>query len=140
MRCQFESLTVPQAVRDELLAGDSGREALESVLDSEFVSVEQPTREDLVREFRSELDAGESAAIALAIERDANLVLIDEREGRQKARRHGLQVTGVVGVLLRAAGRGELDIETSLGDLREAGFWISDDLYQRAIDSVEENS
>lgn len=134
---QFESLTVPATVRDELLAGDAGREALESVLDSEFVAIERPGRDDLVREFRSELDAGESAAIALAIERDATLVLVDEREGRRIARRHGLDVTGVVGICLRAAENGNLDIEQSLDELREVGFWIGDDLYHRAIESVE---
>lgn len=140
VRSQFDSITVPEAVRDELLAGDSGRDALESLLDSEFASIEPPTREGLVREFRSELDAGESAAIALAIERDANVVLIDEREGRQIARRHGLDVTGVVGVVLRAAKEGDIEVEPTLDALRDAGFWIGDDLYRRAIEAVGEDS
>lgn len=37
--------------------------------------------------------------IALALELQADLVLLDEREGRHTAQRLGLRVVGVVGVL-----------------------------------------
>ena len=140
LRSQFSSLSVPETVRAELLAGDAGTERLESLLESEFVSIATPQRDDLVRELRTELDAGEAAAIALAIERDADLVLIDERDGRQVARRHDLSVTGVVGIPLRGARRGEVSIEPALDELRDAGFWISDDLYRRAIDAAEDET
>jgi predicted nucleic acid-binding protein len=43
-------------------------------------------------------------------------------------------VTGVVGILLRASDQGEIDLETELDALREAGFWISDALYERALE------
>ena len=47
------------------------------------------------------LDRGEAEAIALAAELKADIVLIDEQEGRQLAVQAGLSVTGVLGVLLR---------------------------------------
>lgn len=140
VQSQFESIVVPEAVRRELLAGESGREELESLLDSELVSVQRPTRDDLVREFRSELDAGESAAIAIAVERDPDLLLVDERDGRRIARRHGVEVTGVVGILLRGARDGDLEIEPTLDSLRDVGFWIGDDLYRRAVEAVDEDA
>lgn len=65
---------------------------------------------------------------------------MDERDGRQIARRPGLEVTGVVGILLRGAEQEDLDIETSLDALREAGFWIGEDLYRRAIRTVDNGS
>ena len=65
---------------------------------------------------------------------DADRVLIDEREGRATATRHDVSVTGVVGILLRASSRGKVDLETELDALREAGFWISDALYERALE------
>jgi predicted nucleic acid-binding protein len=136
-RSQFDSIIITETVREELLAGEDAQEPLETFIDSDIVGVEQPTRDDLVREFRSRLDAGESTAIALAIERDASLVLIDERDGRQVARRHELPVTGIIGVLLRAADQGRIDIESELDSLRQVGFWIGEDLYDRAIDAVE---
>ena len=134
---QFDSVRIPRAVREELLAGQRKRERLETLLNRPFFTVEPVSRNDLVREFRSELDRGESEALALAIEQSADLVLIDERDGRKVARRHDLRVTGVVGVLIRAAKNGTLSLEPALRSLREAGFWISDDLVQQAIAAVE---
>lgn len=50
----------------------------------------------------SHLDAGEIAAIALALETSADAVLIDEAAGRRVARKLGLTAIGIVGVLVRA--------------------------------------
>ena len=52
--------------------------------------------------------AGEAEAIALATDLNADIVLIDEQEGRQLASRTGLAVTGVLGILLRAKRAGEI--------------------------------
>lgn len=134
---QFDSITLTESVRDELLAGEDGADRLQGFLESDFVSIETPRTERLIREFRSELDDGEATALALALELDADLVLVDERDGRTVARRHGLSVTGVLGILIKAARAGRVDIEASLSALRDAGFWIDDDLSQRAIDAVE---
>jgi predicted nucleic acid-binding protein len=43
------------------------------------------------------LDAGEGAAIALAIELHADLLLMDDEEGVSAARGKGLAVTGTLG-------------------------------------------
>lgn len=137
VRSQFASITVPVAVRRELLAGDDAADQLEKLLASDLVTVAEPRRDDLVRELQHELDVGEAATIALAIERAADLALIDERDGRRVARRHEIPVTGAIGILLKAAHDGEVSIRPALDDLRSVGFWIDDDLYHRAIDAVE---
>ncbi|WP_318567688.1 DUF3368 domain-containing protein [Salinigranum marinum] len=85
-------------------------------------------------ELARELDVGEAAAITHAIEQEADLVLLDEREGRKAARRHGLDVTGVIGVLLRGVEDGTVELRTELDRLRNAGFWISDELYTEALE------
>ena len=46
-----------------------------------------------------QLDPGESEAIALAVEVDADILLIDEQTGRQEAVRRGLKVAGTLSVL-----------------------------------------
>jgi predicted nucleic acid-binding protein len=46
-------------------------------------------------------------AILLALHLKADLVIMDEREGVQEARRLGLTVTGTLGVLDRAAERAD---------------------------------
>jgi hypothetical protein len=56
------------------------------------------------------LGAGERAAIQLALSIHADLALIDERKGTQAALDKGLDVTGTLGILQRAALRGLLDL------------------------------
>jgi predicted nucleic acid-binding protein len=77
-----------------------------------------------------ELDDGEAAAIALALELDIRQILMDERDGRTKAKALGLQPVGVLGILLRAKRDGDLSsIEPAAHALRqEAGFFIAEDL------------
>lgn len=60
------------------------------------------------------LDAGETAALCLARELHADLVLLDERRGRSVAAKLGLAVTGTLGVLVETALRGVADFETAL--------------------------
>lgn len=137
---QFSTVAVPTQVWEELMAGTEGVEQLQKQRDAGTLQVVSVAESDLFTEFRRELDAGESAALSYAVREDASLVLLDEREGRQAARRHGLRVTGVVGILLRAANESGLDLRTELDALRDAGFWISDELYRTAIERVRSES
>lgn len=60
------------------------------------------------------LHAGETAALQLAFEIHADLVLMDEKQGRRTAARLGLSVTGTLGVTVEAALRGWTDFDTAL--------------------------
>jgi len=57
------------------------------------------------------LDPGEREAIQLAEEQKADLLLIDERQGRREARKRGIATTGTLGVLLAGGNRGIIDAE-----------------------------
>ncbi|WP_437288400.1 hypothetical protein [Sorangium sp. So ce406] len=61
-----------------------------------------------LRQLLVQLDPGEAAAIALAIERSASLLLIDEVDGRKVGRRPGLRMTGTLVVLLEGKRQGTL--------------------------------
>jgi predicted nucleic acid-binding protein len=68
-----------------------------------------------------------AAAIALALENRADLVLLDERKGRKVARRLGLSVRGTLGVLVEAKKRGHVALVGPVLDrLVRAGFRVSD--------------
>jgi len=60
---------------------------------------------------------------------------MDETEGRRKERRLGLNVTGVVGILLEAKSKGHISqILLHLDNLRqEAGFYLNESVYQEAL-------
>jgi predicted nucleic acid-binding protein len=137
LESQFPSVTVPRQVWQELTDGDAGLDAVRALRDDGFLTVVEVEESDLFTEIFYELDYGETAAICHGIEREADLVLLDEKDGRRVARRHGLTVTGVIGILLRAAKNGDVELKQELDSLREAGFWISDDLYSKIISEVE---
>ena len=63
--------------------------------------------------------------------KNAECILLDERDARRVARSFGLKVTGVLGVLLRAKKEGKLSaLRREMEELRrEAGFFIGMELY-----------
>jgi len=73
------------------------------------------------------LDPGETAALLLAREIQADLLLLDERKGRAVAQRLGLAVTGTVGVLVRASLERLVDFDQAIARLRaETNFRVDD--------------
>jgi uncharacterized protein len=78
-----------------------------------------------------ELDAGERDAILLAVHLRADLLLMDDREGVEAARHLGLTTTGTLGVLVRAAERGVIDLSAAIGRLRNTNFRVDPLLLER---------
>lgn len=73
------------------------------------------------------LGSGETAALLLACEIKADILLMDERMGRAVAGRMGLAVTGRIGVLVEAALRGLIDFDEVIGVLKtQTNFWADD--------------
>ena len=86
------------------------------------------------------LDLGEAEAIALAVETQADRVLIDERQGRLVAARLNLRYTGILGVLVEAKSQGLITEVKPLLDalINQAGFWVAKPLYNRVLRFVDE--
>ncbi len=93
-----------------------------------------------VEALRDQLDPGEAEAIAVAIELNAGLLLVDEKRGRRIAMDRGLAVTGLLGVLAEAKARGFITEGRPVLDdmIRVAGFWIGDDLRSRYLRGLNE--
>ncbi len=126
----FGLLLVPEAVWQELTAVDDGRAGVAELMKAAWLERRGVQDQSLVSLLRQNLGAGESEAIVLARESGADVLLMDESLGRAAAKRLGLPVTGLVGVLIEARERGLLaDASDLIRQLREqAGFWISDAL------------
>ncbi len=92
----YSQVLIPSVVSAELATFNVGPPL------SAWISVAEPANEPLVRRLRSDLDSGEAEAIALAVERQAMLLLIDQKHGRRIAETFGLQVTGLIGILADA--------------------------------------
>ena len=81
----------------------------------------------------SELDAGEVAAIQLALAEKDCLLLIDEAAGRTVASRLGVANTGTLGVLLAGAREGIIDLKASPDRLQCTNFRISKALIDKLL-------
>jgi predicted nucleic acid-binding protein len=101
---QFREVWIPKAVETELrqIPDPAAIKTIDAALAAGWLKSRAATDAALVNLLMVELHAGESEAIALALDVKADRLLIDEREGRTRARQLGLPVTGVLGVLLRA--------------------------------------
>jgi len=75
------------------------------------------------------LDAGERAAIAERVR--ADLILIDETEGRAEAVRRNFRVTGTLGVLRAAAEEGLIDVREVVNRLGATNFYADEGLLER---------
>ena len=85
-------------------------------------------------------DPGEAEALALAVEIQADWLLLDERAVRERADALGINYTGLIGLLARAKQKGLVpSVKPLLNALRhQAGFWISPALYQHVLQQVGE--
>jgi predicted nucleic acid-binding protein len=116
----FQSVCIPVAVRDEL--------ARFHVAIPAFLQVRSISDRAAVDSFRGRLDLGESEAIVLARECQADYLLVDERRGRKIAKEEGLQVIGLLGALLLARKRSLLpSLKDCIKELTAtAGFYVDD--------------
>ena len=136
----FGQITVPQEVFRELTVEGAGKPGAELIARAKWIHVASVANRELCRAFNRELDLGESAAIALALDRGADLVLLDETEARNVAEFHGLRRTGVLGILMRAKRRQLVsEVRPLMERLRdEAHFWIKPMLYDRILAEANE--
>jgi len=80
------------------------------------------------------LDPGEREAILLAVELGADLLLLDEMKARRIAKDKGFAITGILGILDRAAAMQLVDLSLAVRSLQNTSFWASDSLYQKLLD------
>jgi predicted nucleic acid-binding protein len=73
----------------------------------------------------SHLHTGERDAISLALQVQADALIIDERRGREEAEKRGLKVIGTLGVLAAGHEGGLLDLAETFERLRQTTFHVS---------------
>lgn len=79
------------------------------------------------------LHAGEAEAIALAVQRHADLVLLDDWAARTAAKSQGLAISGTVGILAIAADRGLVDLPMTVERLKATSFQASPKLFDALL-------
>jgi predicted nucleic acid-binding protein len=138
----YSQVTVPEAVYRELADIDPPVPGTLEAQSAAWLQVRPVTDLSVVQRLQNEarLDPGESEAIALALELNADLLLIDERRGRAEADRLGLKITGLLGILVEAKRRNLIAAVKPLMDamIATSEFRVSTALYNQILEMVDE--
>lgn len=135
----FESILIPQAVFNELVAGSP--DFAKKLQASPCIELIQLASSDQLENLLLILDQGEAEAITLALEQQLP-ILIDERKGRLIAQQKGLVVTGFLGLLLLMIQRNvltEQEAKQLLDQTIKNGFHVSEKLYRQISDVLKLN-
>jgi predicted nucleic acid-binding protein len=132
LRELYDEVLIPQTVYEEFVATERAvrQAALENAPWVRPVLLANPQR---ARVYIG-LDLGEAEVLALAEERAARLVIIDELKGRRYAQRLEMPLTGTLGLLLLAKERGLVaNLAPLLVELQEAGLYLGVALIDRVL-------
>jgi len=133
LRRLYGEVWIPEAVANELLAGNAPRSVSEWVsAPPSWFAVVAVTDEE-IDSVSDTLDLGERAAISLAEKIQADLLLIDESAGRAEAARRNLHVTGTLGVLRIAAEHDLIDVSDVLARLRTTNFYVEEEFLRKVF-------
>lgn len=126
----FDSVVIPQEIAAEL-SGSKRPAPVVNFISSPpaWLSVRAPKSVELI----TQLHAGERAAISLAVEIEADLLLIDDLDGRREAVKRNVPITGTIGILELAASEGLLELGDAFARLKRTDFWISHDLLDERL-------
>ena len=136
----YKEIAIPPAVQAELAEGAVRGIDVPRPENHPWLRVVPLRSRDLLP-LVTDLGAGETEAIGLALEHPVSRLIIDDQLGRRIARSSGLTVTGTLGVVLKAKAAGLLPgIAPLLDDLRRAGLWLSDDLVDTVLAQAGESA
>lgn len=132
----FGKIHIPPAVENEVFVKGKHYPNRETLRQAAFIEVlDKPENMILCDVFKTELDDGEAEVITLGLEKNADLLILDEIAARTIAKSRHLPFTGSVGCLTEAKRLGIISsIRPLLDAMRtEARFWINENLYQRVL-------
>jgi len=144
----YGSIMIPEAVRQELMVTDHN--GTQEIAQAQRI-IPRPTRTAsrsgasvdpnvILKLLQREVDRGEAEAIGLAVQLNAEVLLIDECKARKLAQYLELNVVGLLDVLHESKQRQLIPlIKPALDDLlTHARFRLSRKLYQRILHTAGE--
>jgi len=135
----FDEVYITNAVYYETVVEGVAHEEAMDIAKADFLRKVSPTNQRLVKFLLELVDYGESETIAFAIEKNIDLVVLDDKEARKVARSFGLRVIGTLGILLLAKRKGLIsEVGPYVEELRKHGFRISDEIVQKILESAGE--
>ena len=139
LKKMYGEIVIPQAVYDELTAKEDS--VSQDVRDNaSWLRIAKVQNTKIITMFSVSLHTGEVETIMLADEMKADLVIIDDLLARKYALQAGLNLTGTMGVLLKAKREGLIEtIKPLLDSMIENGIYVSERLYRGVLALANEN-
>lgn len=99
-----------------------------------WIEVHRVSDRTRIRILRNLIDPGEASLLALALERQDCILILDDLKARRLASNLNLRLTGLIGVLIRAYRSQIIDsLESEFAALRAAGFRLSTAIEAEAL-------
>ena len=137
MESLYSNIYVPREVVNEIIEGGKSGFGIEHFKSCNFFTKEKQQVE-LIPHLKNSLDQGEASAIQLALTREIETVCIDEPAGRRIARLYNLDVTGSLGILLKAISQGyDISIREAINNMQNKGIYISENLADKVIKKAD---
>lgn len=138
LRDVYKEIFIPAAVYQEIENGKD-KEFYCDLSTVEWVNIASITNKQATKYFL-DLDQGEAEAIVLASELNADLIILDEKIGRFHAKNAELNLTGTIGVLIKAKKLGLIhEIGPLLHELTSKNVWIDPKLITKILIQAGEN-
>ncbi len=133
LRFLYQRIIVPMEVAEEVRAGGKQHFGLDVFEAASWLEIQDGPV--VPQAFLSNsLDRGEASVIQTALNQGLPLVCIDEAAGRRVARLCDLNLTGSVGVLLKAKALGyDISIANAIERMRHHGIWLSEGVIKFAL-------
>ena len=128
---------IPKNVAQEFLAKGLNNQLPDWIIEKNLNSSSQ--KKAIM--WQKDIDKGEAAAIALAIQMSADWLLTDDALARRFGQAIGLEIHGSVGLLLWAIATGKVEDESTAIDqlmtLSHTSLWISDKVLFQAHKTIK---
>jgi|SRR5690606_6288377 len=133
----YQKIIIPKEVFNEIEAGKE-KEYYTDLSKIDWIQIEKIENKKSLSYFL-DLDKGEAEAIVLAVEQEADLIILDENLGRFYAKHAGLKVTGTIGILLKAKQMNLIpEIKPLLFELKAKEVWLSDKFIEEILNLADE--
>lgn len=99
-----------------------------------WIEIQSPENKYRQQILELQLDKGEASAIALALETIDCTLILDDYKARRVAEKLGLNITGTLGVIIKAKNNGVIDsIKPYLKKLKTTNFRLTTELEKEAL-------
>lgn len=141
LKVLFGKVYISTGVYEELISNKVFENEAKVIENSEFVKIIKVKNEFAVKLLQKNmgLDLGESEAIVLCEELKGDILVIDERKGRSVAKSMSINITGTLGLLVKAKEKGLIQkLKPILDTLIENNIRISAKLYEDILEKAGE--